>query len=398
MTELETRVLDGDIDEAGVATLRPLESMSPSRFLAAKQCPLREAFSANRIEVPLPYGPAARLGSAIHSLLEAAGRGEFDPEDAETIDRTWNHLVQSAERLMGTRWMERHMVPLKDSVSDFEVRRLQAHERALELAATSLRAGEIPPQADERYGCELSVASPDRIVRGQIDAVVRSEQGPVVLDYKSGAIFEPQARGAAILKPTYQIQLRLYAALYFLTFGEWPARLEIVPVLGDAQEVSFDRETCASLVEEAREALEAINRTLSIASSAEDAQVALARPSPDVCRHCAYRPICAPYKRDCEARALQATAQDVLGTFTRLQELGNGRLLMEISAAGRVIRVRGLTPGMRHPALVRLAAGDRVGIFNMRGTGSDSTFTESSYTVVYRFTAPPDAPETLPCS
>ena len=184
-------------------------------------------------------------GSVIHQLLEEAGRGRFSPDDASSIEDRWRALVDEAESTMFSSHLERHLVPLDESIPDFEVRRIQAHERALQLSA-GVRIARPSLAGNREYGFELPVWSTDGLVRGQIDAVIPSDHGPVVRDYKSGAVLE-RGPSPAPVKESYAIQLRLYAALYASTTGMWPSRLEIVPILGEAQAVEFDEETCASL-------------------------------------------------------------------------------------------------------------------------------------------------------
>lgn len=276
------------------------------------------------------------------------------------------------------------MIPLRGSVPDFEVRRIQARQRALDLAEVATAARACGSLGDSYYGCELPVSSPEGKVRGQIDAVLLTDRGPVVRDYKSGAIFELRAQGPGILKPAYQTQLRMYAALYALTTGQWPVRLEIVPVLGEEQDVEFDRQLCLALLDEAHQLLQAINAVLASGRSVDEIQIALARPSASTCLSCAHRPLCRPYRVAAEAGGLGTKPGDLWGEFVSLQELRNGRLLIEVHAHGQSVHIRGLTPGDRHPALQKLMPGERVGIFNLRATGSQSTFAESPFTVVYR--------------
>jgi len=371
------------------AVVNPLDSISPTRFVAMQQCALREMWAAARAPHLLPSFPAARLGTVIHRLLEDAGRGTFPSGDAVAIDRRWGKLVADAERVMLNGWLERHFVPLSQSVADFEIRRIQTRERALELTETVSVARTRPSTvardaAGQLLGCEVPVSSQDGRVRGKIDAVVLESGAPVIRDYKSGGIYEPGAENEHTLKDAYEIQMRMYAALYAATTGSWPAKLEIIPMLGTSEPVTFDPSTCTTLVGRARDALNAVNEEIRMEGSVGGVEGRLARPEPGVCVHCPFRPGCAPYQT---ARALRVNGQwpqDIWGVLKSIVPLGSDRLLMEIECAGQEIRIRGLGSKQRHPALGILEQGDCVAVFNARQTGSPSMFAESPFTVIYK--------------
>jgi PD-(D/E)XK nuclease superfamily len=366
----------------------PLDSISPTRYVAIRQCGLREIWAAIRAPQLLPSFPAARLGSVIHRLLEEAGQGAFASGDAMAVDQRWKDLVTDAERTMLDGWLERQFVPLSRSVADFEVRRIQARERALELGESVARARDRPAStASDRlgplHGCEIPVSTNDRRVRGRIDAVALDRDGPVVRDYKSGAIFETAVGHEHTLKEAYEIQLRMYAALYAETSGTWPARLEVVPILGRSETVAFDRDECLGLVESARDTLDTVNDAIQLNGPAGVVQGRLARPRPEVCGHCPYRPGCLPYRVARKAGG-GPWPHDLWGRLMSIAPLAADRLIMELDCDDGVIRIRGLGSKERHPALGILEPGDWVAVFNARPTGSPSTFSESSFTVIYK--------------
>lgn len=55
-------------------SIHPLKRISPSRFISLRECALREVWTANRQPSLLPTSPVAKLGTAIHKLLELAGK------------------------------------------------------------------------------------------------------------------------------------------------------------------------------------------------------------------------------------------------------------------------------------------------------------------------------------
>lgn len=99
--------------------LKQFRRVSPSRYTALRACLLREVWTASGNEPLLPPSPVAELGSVIHSLLEAAGRGQLDGGGNEKIDATWTALVLQAEEKMAKSSLRKHHVPLNKSIPDF---------------------------------------------------------------------------------------------------------------------------------------------------------------------------------------------------------------------------------------------------------------------------------------
>jgi hypothetical protein len=361
--------------------LSPLARISPSRFTDFLECPLRECLAAAREPAQLPSSPVARLGSAIHALLEDAVAGKLAGSSASAIGNRFDALVEEQESEMDRSWLERHFAPLRESIGSFDERRIQAVERAGELNSRA-----TPPEeraedgAVRRYGTELWVQTADGAVGGFIDLVEPSEAGPVISDYKTGSI----RQGDASLKSEYVAQLKLYAAIYAEQHADWPSRLELVTLSGERTMVPFTRAECEELLARARALREEVNAVVVAEGDAGDRQRRLASPSPDTCRFCSYRPSCDPYHEAAgSGEDPAAWPSDVWGRVTQNQSLGNGRQLLRLSARGVESRIRGLTPGgMRHPALQWAVPGAYVEAFGVRAN-SPVSFEETVYTVLY---------------
>jgi RecB family exonuclease len=372
---------------SGPPALVALQRVSPSRFLSLQECALREVWTAAGVPNQLPVAPAARLGSAIHRLLEEAGKGVFRERGRPAIATRCDELIEESESAMQASWLERHLLPLKNAVPDFEVRKLRAIERAQEITA-SLPAPVAVPSDRLPRGSEVWVSTPDGIAGGYVDRVEDSALGPVLRDYKTGHILE-EASGQrpAPVKEAYEVQLKLYAAIYASMTGIWPARLELVPLRGPVCEVPFAVGECQALLRQARDVVLSINSTVAN-YSAREAQLRLASPSPRSCRYCPFRPSCAAYK---DARR-QAPAQDswpgdLWGTVREKHLMGNGKTLLSIEQGAPGLppaTIRGLTPGAeRHPALAYLQPGHGVAIFGLKTGSPGETFQESAWTVIY---------------
>lgn len=372
-------------------TVKPITRVSPSRYDAMKQCALREVWAAGGQPYLLPVSPAARLGTAIHQLLEDAGRGRLTSADHPAVQRRWEELVGEAEGTMRASWLERHYVPLRSSVPQFVVRQLRAQERALAIAQAAASTRSEPAQDKATAGLEKWVATPDGSVGGYIDHVVESPGGPVLRDYKSGSIYDATTGPPpATVRDSFVGQMRLYAALYAATTGSWPAKLELVPLHGDAVEIPFDAADCEAFVEEAIATFAGINGTIAeLASRHEDPEARLANPSAASCRQCLFRPACAPYRQArTESSGEEEWPDDVWGELREVRHLGNGKLLLTIDTGPRareVRHVRGITASSeRHPALQHVHEGDLLGVFSLRGATAAGTLSETPWTVIYK--------------
>lgn len=358
---------------------RPLPSISPSRYIALRSCPLNAVWTANGARRPLPDSPAARVGTVAHTLLEEAGRGSLEPD---AVERRWSELVEAAEDALGQNWLARHLVPLTGSVPDFEVRRLQAIRRATELAASARERSSIDRGAAQAVGQEVPVVTPDGLVTGRIDAVVPTPDGLVIRDYKSGAIFDPESGATPKVKEAYAIQLKLYAAMYEAMTGSWPSRLEILPLTGPPEGIAFDPSECVRLLEDAASVLHETNRSVEAGLAEGDVAEVLARPSAINCRFCPFRPWCEPYQRT--PKAGDGWPNDCWGEVRETRRLGNGRVMLTLESEASSVLVGGLdSDPRRHPALPLLEAGLAAAAYNLRRPRGGRAYTEGPMTVLY---------------
>lgn len=364
--------------------LRALGRVSPSHFTGMLACALRETWAASRAPGLLPGAPAGRLGTVVHRLLEEAGRGQLAGLDQDAIDHRWEDLLRGEEAVAAASWLDRHLLPLRSAIPDFEVRRLRALSaaRALAAEASAMQHGDGTPRWP--FGYELPVATTDGQAGGRIDSVRPGPDGPVLRDYKSGAIYEGTTGHPRAVKGAYAAQLRLYAAIYASMTGVWPSRLEVVPLAGSAEEVEFTREQCMQLLSDAIDLRGRINDIINSDAPLAARMSRLAAPAEPICSFCAYRPHCGPYLER-ERFEQGGWPLDVNGTLTEKRILGNGRMMLALESDGTSIQVRGLTVDAdRHPAIPAASVGDRVVAFNLRAGGSPSAFTEGPFTVFYR--------------
>lgn len=372
------------------APLREIARISPSRYHALEQCPLREIWSAARTAAALPAHPAAYVGSVIHSLLEEAGRGLLDGYTAEGIGNRWGELIRSKEQELARSWLERSILPLSTALLDVEVRKRRACLRASEIVEQRhSRPGTDRETAPAQY--EQWVQTPDGKIGGLIDCAYRRAGRLVLRDYKSGSIHGVDNDR---VKEEYAYQLKLYAALYAFTFQEWPDELELVPLQGSAMPVPFERAECEELCVRAATTLDATNGRIVAVSGlpAEEAAPTFARPSAESCRFCQYRPMCRAYRVERTAPSSEPWPVDAWGLVREVRLLGNGSGLLVLETTGApvvLVRLRGIEPDVhRHPALQSLEGGGYGAAFNMRRTGYPNNYVPQGSTVLYAGSRP----------
>lgn len=287
---------------------------------------------------------------------------------------------------MGASALEKRFVPLRDTAPKYEVARLRAEARAGELARKpalgETRAGEATASP---YGYELHVESVDGLIAGRIDRALATERGTVLQDYKSGAIFSLQEGDVREIKAEYALQLRLYAALYYEATGTWPVRLELVPLAGDPQEVSFSQEECLRLLDQGKALLSDVNEKLARVSDGWDTvEASLATPSAAACRFCSFRPACSAYLSSEHAADDREWPADVCGSFQSLTKLGNGRLILRVARNdGSHVFVRDLAEDVATKTMASAREGMLIGAFNLRRTGSPQAFESGALTTLY---------------
>ena len=353
-------------------------------------CLLREVWTASGNKPLLPSSPLAELGSVIHRLLEAAGRGQLHGGRNEKIDATWDEMVLEAEKNMALSTLRQHQVPMSANIPDFQVRKLRACRRAAEIAHDAFRAHDGRPRQSPRpTGFELWVESDDGLVGGYIDRVTMTKEGVVLCDYKSGAVLDSGTGGnPGEIKHAYKVQLELYAALYRLKSGVWPTRLEILPLHGPPVEVPFDPENATLLLAEASTFLRSANKRITEVDNGCAEVTGLASPQSMHCRLCLFRPTCWAYWISRRQESQEKWPIDVQGFLRETTRLRNGKVCMKIaeddSPTSSCITVRNLTDSTdRHPLLHRTTIGKRVAVYGLNRDYRSGDYNESQNTVIY---------------
>jgi DNA helicase-2/ATP-dependent DNA helicase PcrA len=230
-------------------------------------CPLKYRY-VHILRVPIRRHHTVVYGETLHRVVEHYLRRRaaslYTPLEAllETYDREWRN-----EGFLT--WA--HEAARRDAGRE-AIRRFWHEEEA---------SGTRPTSVEREFGVSLPDAGGLTRVRGRWDRVDETEDGPVIVDYKSSDVREPaRAEGRA----TESLQLQIYALAWREMFGRLPARVELrfleSGVVGRHAPTEEDAETALAAVRAAAVGIRARRFT--------------ATPSYQACRYCAYSQIC-PY-------------------------------------------------------------------------------------------------------
>ena len=242
-------------------------TLSPSRMATFIECPARYRFQVvDRIVEPPSVATAA--GTLAHAALE---------------------------RLLGLPAEDRSVKPLRRQALDEAVAEWESNPNGEDRS--ELDAGEVVARATAAYRRYFSLEDPASVtaegieldftvdlgpvlLRGIIDRLDRTEDGLVVVDYKTGRAPNPRYLASRMLG------VRFYALMVYLDTGEAPTEVGLM-YLGDPGGFFCERST-ERTVERTRE------KVLSVWAGIESAfrdDVFHPRPS-RLCDWCAYRPSC----------------------------------------------------------------------------------------------------------
>lgn len=351
---------------------------------------LRGAWGACRMERILPNGPSSHLGSIVHKVFWRANLGQI--RDECEFNEVWEEIASKEESLMSDLWFESHLIPLNRTANNYEVKKLSCLNftriffNNMPIYPSGIQTGREGSN-HSRFECRLE--SPDKAVVGYVDAIVPFENGDMIIDYKTGSIFEEQGRadgniGDPVIKEKYQIQLKLYAGLYYREYGIWPTCLRVMGVDGQSVDIQFSPEECLNLLDEAARMKNHVNSIIGNADLSHTEKIErLASPSPDNCKYCSYRPGCIAYWKERKLSEEDGWPIDVHGKLIEKRLLGNGLILIKIddcNSPSEIVSVRGLTPS-RHPALNYV--GNEVFLFSLLPDSLPNKFREGKFTTLY---------------
>jgi RecB family exonuclease len=228
--------------------------------------------------------PLSELGVVVHAVAEDVANGLLNPattrDDAKQIVETaWKHRIEAAGRHLNAAWPDA-LPPAPHDWPGYHLIHVRTIRRALQVfdsrstGTTALRA---QPQIED------SLADPSLNLAGRPDRVEGPPGNRTVVDLKTGL-----AQSDA--SPEQRRQLLLYAHLVQASTGDLPRQMAIEDAAGRRWQEPVTPELVNAAVAEVMRAREEYER-------AENRGIlpSLARPAPDTCRWCPYRPVCEAY-------------------------------------------------------------------------------------------------------
>jgi CRISPR/Cas system-associated exonuclease Cas4 (RecB family) len=260
------------------------EMVSPTLANDLLACPYRVAW---RLDTRYRYlrrpRPRSELGRVAHAVVEDIGKGLLDsvksPQQAEElVESSWDiHLNESVRRLV-KEWAP-SVPPNPEDWPGFYLTKIRVLRRALRLLASHSQTH----AKSHVSSIEKTLTDPDSGIHGRPDRVEELAEGTCVVDLKTGLTqTEPSAN--------QRIQLLIYAYLVFKATGIWPSRIAIEDPSGRRWQEGIKTEDVTDLIARISEARVAFNRSSEVGKARE-----VARPEPETCRWCSYKPVCEPY-------------------------------------------------------------------------------------------------------
>lgn len=362
-----------------LAPLIPMRSISPSRFSGMRNCPLREVWISAKAPELLPSTPSVYVGRITHRLQEDAARDK----DLD-LESRFDQLVEETEAILELDHLNRRWLPLDSTAGGFaDIRRRCIEKARLQAEAPG---GNSPSGSGtrRRYGPEVPVRARDGLIVGQIDLVEVRGGKLIITDEKFSEIRSCE-NGSLTVKKEYEVQLKMYAAMYAedadISEGRWADILKLRPLYGSELEVSFSHDECTKLLDDAVAVLKEVNSIIE-SKDTPAAQALLAQPKAKSCTWCGYRPACraywsAPHPED------ERWPVDLRGQLVDIAWRGNGLLAVSVETEEGLFRVRGFQPenlGAGGPE--QLALGRKIEIYSLRRTKSESTFEAGRFSVL----------------
>ena len=352
--------------------------MYPSLFYTLRSCKLKACLEANKVPYLLPQSPSSHIGRVIHNIFAMAARGKI--KDNEKFNVEWDNCIVQEERKMNASDLERHLLPLERHVQNYEVKKQQCL-----IAIAKFMTRKIPATGPitKRRGSETWLQTPDGLIGGYADAIILSNKGTIIRDYKTGLICRIKNEKSAILiDESYELQLKLYAGLYYSMYGTWPISLEIEHIDGTLCSISFSPEECMSLLKEACNLMDNVNTIVEKNNIETDIKMArLSSPSSNNCKFCLFRPYCSPYLKARKINPSLEWPNDIEGIIKDIRLLNNRLMLVKLTVhSGATVTVKDLHP-QRYPNINNL---DNIVIYSLLSGNDVDTYKEGLFTTIYR--------------
>ena len=267
--------------------LEPITKFSPTMFATLKQCLLRAGLRQTKVQQTTRSSTAALLGTIVHRVLEKARSINNEANDLRAeASAIWDKVVEEMEEELQTSLLDRYLLPVS-GWRKYSLSRERAIRRCEEIASNR---GTSKTQV---VASERKLSSVTNGFTGKPDLLLRTENGLMIIDYKSSELSDDSQNSEEKIE-SWQQQILFYAAIVKEEFGEWPVNAEIRLLSKKVIPIPIDIQKTKVLVAEAQALKENYNAKI----SAEVPSSELAQYSVDNCSFCEFKGSCDTFWRE----------------------------------------------------------------------------------------------------
>ena len=356
--------------------IEPIRSISPSKYLSARRCPLSYILTKAKLWQFSPDNAAAVVGTAIHELIRWSGQSATSEVTHEQATVKFDELIEHAESKLSDHPLNRRLIPLSASDPRFPEKMHAAIKSAVRGAksprpSSSNRAGGLT-----KYMFEEGFSSKNKLIYGEVDKIVDGPRGFVIYDKKSCHVIDEEG----YVKGEYRMQLLLYAGIVYEDIGVMADRLVLVDIDDREVEVPFHPDEALEELAVAARWLVSLNEKIEQAGSILKL-LHLAKPSPEACRYCPSRPICPSYWKARVAMTGEWPVDVEYEVESTISLGNNGKLIMaKPHGSGKSLKVAPEYVTFQ-PGIVGLVPGQKIRLINGKAQGRQHSLTKRS--VVY---------------
>ena len=353
--------------------IKTLNRISPSQYHSANSCPYKLVLANSfGYQTLLPLNANAHFGSVIHKMVELISKGIINSE--QTFSENWAELIHKKEEELKVKGLQ-NITPLKYFVSDFALKKNQIKTI---LKKKQERLNQASNSSTSKYYPEKRLENSEKSIIGIADLIIENDFGTTILDFKTGKIFSDaiDESGATeqVIRTEYEVQLKLYAHLYFLMTGKYPKYLFIVTLSNDFIRVEFQNSDCEKIYSEALDFLASTNSCIT-----KDNLDSIANPSTDNCKYCSYRPACKFYSKWLTVNF--DTVNDLFGLIKNVNQFGNNTMGLQLQIQDKQVLINGLP--IEKKSDFESLIGKNVIFYNLKKSRQSLNATANSFTVVY---------------
>lgn len=313
----------------------------------------------------LPYPPANHLGNVIHECIRLIITNKIRT-NTEFIE-SWNRLLAKEEKVLEGLGFG-FLTPLSENVPGYTIKKLQV--KSLLKCQDKM---EVPESRKTNISIltEKWLEAQDSLIGGFADIIINLNGYTKLSDFKSGKIILVEGE----VKEEYEDQLKLYAYLHNEVFGKYPDELSIIDLEKNEYSITFTPQECEVLAEKSRKALSEINGLIE-----KNEREALAKPDPENCKRCLYRPACDFYW-NLPLSETDLIFRDVRGNLTTVKQFRNGNLNATLNTDYKELTVSHITS--EYLSFLTGAVGKEVAFYNVKQGVTPESYQALKTTKIY---------------